>query len=176
MADENRPLASSMFAPAIGQVMSNFHSDNSILASFVVSVYILGFALGPLAIAPLSELYGRLPLYHATNITFVLFTVACALSSSLNMLIGFRFLAGISGSAVLTIGGGTVADMFIQEERGKAMAVWTVGPLLGPTIGPVAGAFIAEAKGWRWIFWIVAVGVSLPKPIPYQPFLLNYLV
>ena len=54
-----RPLASSMFAPGVPEVMTEFKSSNELLASFVVSVYVLGYAFGPLLIAPLSELYGR---------------------------------------------------------------------------------------------------------------------
>ena len=154
------PLASTMFAPGIPQIVSEFHSDNEQLASFVVSVYILGFALGPMVIAPLSEMYGRQPLYHTCNLGFIIFTVACAVSSSLNMLIGFRFMQGAFGSCPLTIGGGTIADMIIQEKRGGVMAIWALGPLMGPVIGPVAGGFLAEAEGWRWVLWVIAIAVS----------------
>lgn len=142
-----------MLTPGVGQIMTYFHSESEILRSFVVSVYILGYASGPLIIAPLSELYGRLLLYYVTNILYVIFTVGCAVSPSLGFLIVFRLLSGMAGSAVLNIGGGTIADLFVQEERGTAMSVWTVGPLLGPVIGPVAGGFLSEAKGWRAVFW-----------------------
>lgn len=47
--------------------------------------------------------------------------------------------------------------MIAQEKRGVAMAVYSVGPLLGPIIGPVAGGFLADAKGWRWVFWLLAI-------------------
>ena len=149
-----------MFAPGVPEVMTEFGSNDINLSSFVVSVYVLGYAFGPIVIAPLSELYGRLPLYHVCNILFTVFTVACALSSSLKMLIAFRFLEGTFGSAPLTLGGGTIADMIIQEKRGGVMAVWAMGPLLGPVIGPVAGGFLSEAKGWRWVFWVIAIAVS----------------
>ncbi|KAI9751778.1 MAG: hypothetical protein M1835_001169 [Candelina submexicana] len=151
------PLASSMFAPGIPQVMSEFYSSNDLLAGFVVSVYVLGYAFGPLLIAPLSELYGRLVIYHSCNALFVIFTIACAVSSNLNMLIAFRFFEGCAGSAPLTIGGGTIADMIVQEKRGGAMAVWAMGPLMGPVVGPVAGGFLSQAKGWRWVFWVIAI-------------------
>lgn len=154
------PLASSIVAPGVPEMMTEFESTNEELASFVVSVYILGYALGPLFIAPLSELYGRLPLYHASNLGFVVFTIACALSSNLNMLIGFRFVEGLFGSCPLTIGGGTIADMIIQEKRGGVMAIWALGPLMGPVIGPVAGGYLSQAKGWRWVFWVIAMAVS----------------
>lgn len=153
-----------MFAPGVPEVMREFHSTNQELASFVVSVYILGYAVGPLIIAPLSELYGRLPIYHVCNVLFVILTVACAVSSNLNMLIAFRFFEGCAGSAALTIGGGTIADVIVQEKRGGAMAIWAMGPLLGPVIGPVAGGFLTQAKGWRWVFWVIAIAVRPRSP------------
>jgi multidrug resistance protein len=161
----NRPLASSMFAPAVPQLMAGFGSTNAELAAFVVSVYVLGFATGPLVIAPLSELYGRLYVYHITNILFIIFSVACAVSPSLSVLIGFRFLAGCAGAAPTTLGGGTIADVIPQEQRGAAMASYTLGMLLGPVTGPIVGGFLSEAKGWRWIFWILAIAVRLQSSI-----------
>ena len=149
-----------MFAPGVPEVMAEFKSTNVQLASFVVSVYILGYAFGPFIVAPLSELYGRLVIYHICNVGFVVFTVACAVSSNLNMLIGFRFLEGVFGSAPLTLGGGSIADMIIQEKRGGMMALWAMGPLLGPVVGPVAGGYLSQAKGWRWVFWLIAIVVS----------------
>ena len=154
-----------MFAPGVPEVLSDFHSTDALLGSFVVSIYILGYAVGPVIIAPLSEMYGRLWLYHSTNILFVAFTIACALSSNLNMLIGFRFLAGCAGSTVLTIGGGSIADLFKQEERGSATAIWSIGPLLGPVIGPVCGGFLSQAKGWRWVFWVITMAVCISSSL-----------
>lgn len=88
------PLASSMFAPGVPDVMRDFGTESESLATFVVSVYILGFALGPLVLAPLSEMYGRVWIYNVCNVLFTIFTVACGLATNMNMLIGFRFLAG----------------------------------------------------------------------------------
>lgn len=171
----NSPLASSAFAPGVPEVMREFNTTSTTLASFVVSIYILGYASGPLIIAPMSETFGRTPVYHVTNLLFVVFTIACAVAGSFGQLIGFRFLAGIMGSTVITIGGGTVADMFrgthntqttsfhisltslLEEERGAAMAVWSIGPLLGPVVGPIIGAYLTEAKGWRWDFYLIAI-------------------
>ncbi|CAN9451068.1 unnamed protein product [Alternaria alternata] len=136
-------------------VLSN--ETSNIMASFVVSVYILGFAIGPLIIAPMSELYGRMHLYNICNVLFVIFNICCAVSNSMGMLVAFRFFAGCAGAAPLTIGGGTIADMFPPQQRAGAMAIWAVGPLLGPVIGPVCGGFLVEHQSWRWVFWILAI-------------------
>ncbi|KAG8673464.1 hypothetical protein FPOAC2_06908 [Fusarium poae] len=151
------PLASSIFAPSIEQVMTEFHSTNSQVASFIVSVYLIGYCFGPLVIAPLSEMYGRLPLYHICNVLFVIFNVACALAPNLGGLIAFRLLAGLAGSCPLTIGAGSLADIISREKRGAAMSSWALGPLFGPVIGPVAGGYLSQAKSWRWSFWVVSI-------------------
>ncbi|PKS09902.1 hypothetical protein jhhlp_004525 [Lomentospora prolificans] len=155
------PLASSMFAPGVPQIMQEFESRSPLLASFVVSVYVLGFAAGPLLFAPLSEIYGRLWVYFGSLILFGVFIVACALAPSLNALIIFRFFSGVFGACPLTNGAGTITDMIVQEKRGVAMAIFSIGPLLGPIIGPVAGGFLADAEGWRWIFWVLAIAIGV---------------
>ena len=124
-----------MFAPGVPEVMQEFHQDNVDIASFIVSVYVLGYAVGPLFIGPLSELYGRLPVYHVNTALFILFNIACALSTSIPMLIVFRFMLGVAGSCPLTVGSGSIADLFRQEERGRVMSIWTAPILLGPTLG-----------------------------------------
>ncbi|KAI0204356.1 cycloheximide resistance protein [Astrocystis sublimbata] len=151
------PLASSIFAPGVPLVLAEFHSNSLEIATFVVSVYLIGFAAGPIVLAPLSEIYGRVPVYHVCNVGFVAFSVACALAPSLNALIAFRFLAGLFGVAPITNGGGTIADMVKQEKRGTALAIFSVGPVLGPIIGPIGGGFLSNAKGWRWNFWLLTI-------------------
>ena len=109
--------------------------------------------------APMSEIYGRLMPYHLSNVLFTVFTIGCAASPNLAALVILRLLAGSTASAVMTIGGATVADLFVPEERGWAMAVYTFGQLLGPAVGPVMGGYVTEAIGWRWVFWVVAIAV-----------------
>ena len=79
------------------------------------------------------------------------------MASSFDSLIAYRFLAGVAGSAAITVGSGSVADMFLIHERGAAMAVWGLGPLLGPVAGPIAGSYLGGAEGWRWIFWLMSI-------------------
>ena len=74
----------------------------------------------------------------------LIWNTACGLARSMNELIVFRFLAGLGCSAPLAINGAVIGDLFDPENRGKAMSIYSLGPLLGPAIGPVAGAWIAE--------------------------------
>ncbi len=112
-------------------------------------------------IAPMSELYGRMVVYHVCNAGYICFTIGCALATNLPMLIGLRFLQGCWSIAPITIGPGTISDMVKQERRGTAMSLWSLGPLLGPTVGPIAGGFLSAAAGWRWIFWLLAIAIGV---------------
>lgn len=126
------PLASSMVAPGTLNILTDFHVSSTTLGSFVVSIYVLGYALGPLLVAPMSEIYGRLPVYHTCNGMFVAWTLACAFAPDIGALLAFRFFQGAVGVCPLTIGSGTISDLIPSEARGKFMAVYSIGPLLGP--------------------------------------------
>lgn len=90
--------------------------------------------MGPLVLSPLSEIYGRAPVYHITNLLYVVFAVACAVAPSLSSLIGFRFLIGLAGSAPPSVGGGTISDLFPPTERGKAASLYGLGVLVGVSL------------------------------------------
>ncbi|KAF2661320.1 MFS general substrate transporter [Lophiostoma macrostomum CBS 122681] len=155
------PLASSIFAPGIGFVQAEFHSTSQLLGSFSVSVFILGFAIGPLFLSPLSEIYGRRIVLDSSNVFFCAFNLGCALAPNQAGLIVMRLLAGMGGSACLTIGTGVISDLFLPEQRGKATALYSLGVLFGPVLGPIMGGFIAQRAGWRWDFWVVFIAACL---------------
>ncbi|KAH8652916.1 major facilitator superfamily domain-containing protein [Ilyonectria robusta] len=167
------PFASSMFAPAIDQVMEEMKTSNRDVGSFGVSIYLLGYAFGPLLLGPCSELYGRLIVYHVCTVLFLILNVACALAVNMPMLIIFRFLTGLVGACPLTIGPGTVSDCFRQEERGRAMAVWTMPVLLGPCLGPAIGAYVSRALGWRWTFGFSSLWYVISLRETHPPTLLK---
>ncbi|KLO99477.1 multidrug resistant protein [Fusarium fujikuroi] len=150
-------LAATMFAPGAAELSDEFNITSATVTAMTVSLYVLGFALGPLLLAPLSELYGRLIIYHFCNMVYMAFTIGCAFSTNVAMFLVFRIIAGCAASGPMSIGGGTVADLFVQEQRGKAMALFAVGPLLGPVIGPIIGGFVSENVGWRWTFRILLI-------------------
>jgi len=139
-------MASSMFAPSVEAVLKEFHSSSADLGTF-----------GPLFIAPMSETYGRLPVYHISTLGFILFNVACAKSTNFPMIIVFRIMSGVCGCTPLTLGPGSISDMFKQEVRGKILSIWVLPIMLGPTVGPIAGGYLSEAKGWRWDFWFLSL-------------------
>ncbi|APA05290.1 hypothetical protein sscle_01g000600 [Sclerotinia sclerotiorum 1980 UF-70] len=154
------PLSSSIVAPGITLMNKEFGTTSDILDTFVVSMFIFGFAAGPLILSPLSEIYGRQPILMYCNFLLTIWQLGCALAPNIHVLILFRFFAGLGGSACLAIGGGVVADLFPIQQRGKAQAMFVMGPLFGPVLGPVIGGFIAQRAGWRWVYWVLLVACA----------------
>lgn len=151
------PFASSILAPGIGSLDRDFGNQNTIVGALTVSMYLLGYVIGPLFLAPLSEIYGRKPVLGAANVFFCVWQIGCALAPNISALIVFRFLSGVGGAGCLTLGAGVISDVFRTDERGFAMGIYTLGPLIGPTLGPLIGGYLAQSIGWRWDFWIVLI-------------------
>ncbi len=149
-----------MFAPGVEQLTEDFKVTNSTVASLTVSIYVLGLALGPLILAPMSELYGRLPVYLLSSTVFIAFVLGSAFSTNIGMFLAFRLLSGCAGACPMALCGGTMADVIVKEHRGKWMGLFVMGPLMGPVMGPIAGGFIVQSIGWRWVFRVILIVVS----------------
>ncbi|ORX95472.1 major facilitator superfamily domain-containing protein [Clohesyomyces aquaticus] len=146
------PFASSVFAPALSDMMTEFKETDQYLAGFVISIYVLGYAIGPLVVAPLSEQFGRAICYHVCILIFFTFTMACAFAKNLRSLAVLRFLSGCGGSVVFALAPSSVTDMVRPPRRGAFVALIGMGYNLGPAISPMVGSHINAAFGWRWVF------------------------
>lgn len=96
-------------------------------------------------------------MFLRTYQSFLLFNVFCGLARDKTQMIVLRFFSGMAGVAPVAIGPGIVADLFEPEERGSAMAIYTLSPILGPCIGPIYAGWIIQAYGedkWPWIFYV----------------------
>ncbi|UNI22045.1 hypothetical protein JDV02_007970 [Purpureocillium takamizusanense] len=155
------PVASSMVAPALNAIGDDLAIEGELERALVLSIFVAAYALGPLAWGPLSELYGRTIVLQSSNLVFLVFNLGCGFARTEAQMIAFRFLAGIGGSAPLAIGGGLLSDLFDPEQRGKAMSVYSLMPLLGPAIGPIAGGWIAERTSWRWVFYSTTIACGV---------------
>lgn len=150
-----------MVAPALATIAEEFGVTNKVEAAMTMSIFVLAYAIAPLFLGPLSEMYGRVIVLQIGNILYLIFNTGCALAKTQTQMILFRFLAGVGGSASLGLGGGVLSDLFISEERGKALGVYSLAPLLGPAIGPIAGSFITANTSWRWIFYSTTIADGL---------------
>ncbi|TFY73730.1 hypothetical protein EWM64_g10283 [Hericium alpestre] len=119
------PVTSSIGAPGRTQIAEQFGITSPSIIAMTTSVFVLAYA----------------------------FNIACGFAQSTGQLIGFRFLAGLGGSAPLAIGGGVLSDCFRPEERGRAISIYSLAPVLGPALGPVAGAWVVDRSTWRWAYW-----------------------
>ncbi|KAI0833706.1 MFS polyamine transporter [Trametes gibbosa] len=151
------PVSSSMMAPASMQIAGEFGITNTSVIALLTSVFVAAYAFGPLFLGPLSELYGRSRVLQIANMWYFAWNLGCAFAQNEGQLIAFRFLAGLGGSAPLSVGGGVLGDLWKPEERGQAIALYSLAPLLGPVIGPTCGAWIAQKSTWRWVFWSTTI-------------------
>jgi hypothetical protein len=126
------PVASAMVAPALPQMAKDLGVHSEVESQMMLSIFLLAYAVGPLFLGPLSELYGRVPVLQLANLVFLVFNLVCGFAQNGAQMLVFRFLAGIGGSAPLAIGGGILADCFHPEQRGKAIAIYSLAPLIGP--------------------------------------------
>ncbi|KAJ5551655.1 hypothetical protein N7461_006353 [Penicillium sp. DV-2018c] len=173
-------LVSSAYTGGIREIMADFNIGQEV-ATLGVSLFVLGFAIGPLLWAPLSELFGRQILFIVTYAALTAFNAGVAGSKNAASLIICRFFAGAWGSSPLTNAGGVIADMFPAKQRGVAMSLFAAAPFLGPVIGPIAGGFIGMSDGgWQWVMGFLAafsgtvwIFGSLLIPETYAPVLLR---
>ncbi|KAL1733727.1 major facilitator superfamily domain-containing protein [Schizophyllum commune] len=151
------PVSSSMLAPAAPHIAEELGIHGTVERALVVSVFVLAFAFGPLLLGPLSELYGRVRVIQLSNLFFLAWNLGCGFAQTKEEIIVFRFFAGLGGSSPLSVGGGVLSDVWRAEERGAAIAIYSLMPLLGPVIAPVTGAWVAERTTWRWVFWSTSI-------------------
>jgi multidrug resistance protein len=140
-------------APAIPAISEDLGITSAFQGALVLSIFVLAYAIGPLFLGPLSELYGRVIVLQLSNLLYLFFNLACGFAKTQAQITTFRFFAGLGGSAPLAIGGGVLGDLFTAEHRGRAMSLYSLMPLLGPCVGPIIGAFITARTTWRWIFY-----------------------
>ncbi|KAF2867121.1 major facilitator superfamily domain-containing protein [Massariosphaeria phaeospora] len=155
------PVSSSMIAPALTSISEEFHITREVEAQLTLSIFVLAYAIGPLFLGPLSEIYGRVIVLQLSNLFFMAWNLGCGFAQTSGQLMAFRFFSGLGGSAPLAIGGGLLSDCFFPEQRGRAISIYSLAPLLGPAIGPIAGGFISQNTTWRWCFYATTIFTAL---------------
>ncbi|EAW14540.1 MFS transporter [Aspergillus clavatus NRRL 1] len=150
-------FASSVFSTATVVTAKEFHVSTEVM-TLGTSLVVFGFALGPIAWAPMSELYGRrLPLFLGYTI-FAIFQIPVAVAQNLQTIMVCRFLMGVFGCSPLAVVGGAMADFWDPVDRAIAIALFSSATFVGPTLGPIIGGFITDSYlGWRWTAWITLI-------------------
>ncbi|OOF99256.1 hypothetical protein ASPCADRAFT_163364 [Aspergillus carbonarius ITEM 5010] len=174
------PVSSSMVSPSVDVIAREFGITSAITKEMILSIYVLAWGLGPLLLGPLSEMYGRVRILQLGNLVYLIFNIAGGFSQSTAQLIVFRFLSGFGGSGPLVLGDGVLADIWPAEQRGMAVAIYSLAPLFGPAIGPIAGGFITQYTTWRWSFYVMSIVSGLVGILgifflteTYEPYILK---
>ncbi|WWC85172.1 uncharacterized protein L201_000029 [Kwoniella dendrophila CBS 6074] len=151
-------FASSVSSSSEQGMMEEF-GCSTITATASTGLFLVGMGLGAMPMAPLSELYGRLPIYLITMLLATLFEIGAALAPNVPALLILRLIAGFWSSAPLSNSGGTLNDIGDPVLRTIALPLFTTAGFAGPTLGPIIGGFVsnAEGYGWRWCYWICAI-------------------
>jgi multidrug resistance protein len=135
---------------------AEFH-NRRVFSVLGLSAYVLGIGIGPMFLGPLSEFYGRRPLYLLSWIAYLLWQIPQAASNHIAISLVFRFLSGFSGSTFFTVPGGSIGDLFTKDELQAPMALFSIAPFLGPSLGPLIGGFINYNVDWRWTYYILII-------------------
>ncbi|KAL0942955.1 MFS multidrug transporter [Colletotrichum truncatum] len=172
-------IYSTAYSSGINDMVKELGITNSSLPLLGISLYLVGLALGALIMAPLSETFGRRPMYIGGLTVFLALIPIAALATNFTMVIVARFLGAVAGSVMLSNVAGSIIDITDPKYLPLAISVYSFGPLNGPVLGPLVGGFLVEAWGWRSLNWMslisTAVGALFIMTVPetYRPTLLR---
>ncbi|KAI0755190.1 MFS general substrate transporter [Daedaleopsis nitida] len=175
----NATFASSAPSGIVGQLIEHFSLSTEV-AILTISLFVAGYCVGPLIWGPLSEQIGRKPVFIISFFVYTVFQAAAALSPNTASILVFRFIGGTFAAAPLANSGAVISDIWDASTRGKALAIFTLAPFAGPSLGPTVSGFMTVAGvSWRWVFWVQTIfaGVCLiliifTLPETYVPVLL----
>ncbi|KAK7978502.1 multidrug resistant protein [Apiospora saccharicola] len=144
---------SSIYTTTYSQMNSEF-AISTIVGTLGLSTFVLGIALGPLLMSPLSEFFGRRPIYLVSWGMFLIWLIPSAVAKNAATMIIARFFDGFAGSSFLSVAGGSVSDMFRRDEIQAPMVIMALAPFIGPSLGPLLGGFINYYVNWRWTYYV----------------------
>jgi MFS transporter, DHA2 family, multidrug resistance protein len=139
-----------------GSLAASQDQINWALTSYIVAAAIMTAPTGWL-----STRFGRTRLFAAAVVGFTVASVLCGLSQSITEIVLFRLLQGMFGASLVPLSQAVMFDIYPPEQRGSAMALWGIGVMVGPILGPTLGGWLTENYSWRWVFYInVPVGIA----------------
>ncbi|GAA5968622.1 hypothetical protein JCM11641_007702 [Rhodosporidiobolus odoratus] len=148
-------LTGSIFFPALESLQADLHTSDNLLACGV-SLFILGQGVFPMCWSAISEVTGRKRSYLVSLVIYIVATIVCSRSQTIAVFLVMRVLQSLGSSAVLSLGAGTLADIYDTHERGTKLGIYYACPLLGPAAGPIIGGGLTSGGSWRVTFYFLA--------------------
>jgi DHA2 family multidrug resistance protein len=143
--------------------------------TWVLTSYITAAAIMTAPVGWLSARFGLKNLYLISMIGFTIASMLCGIAESLPEMVVFRLLQGVFGAALVPLSQSTMLNIYPPEKRGSAMAIWGMGVMVGPILGPTLGGYLTEMYNWRWVFFVnlpfgilatTGMAMFLPKTKP----------
>ncbi|KAK0477949.1 major facilitator superfamily domain-containing protein [Armillaria novae-zelandiae] len=154
-------ISSTMMAPAARNIAIDVGSTTPIFEPMLTSTFILAHAF---LISYYNAIYcvcGHSGVVQLGNMFYIIFNLVCAFSKNPFQMLLFRLLAGVGGSASLSLSGGVINSCWSGKDLNSPKHLYTLATLLGPIIGPIAGAWITMKTTWKWIFWTTSIASML---------------
>jgi multidrug resistance protein len=149
-------LTDVILSAALPQLSEDLHATPTI-TNLSVAMYMLSMSIFPLWWSSFSESLGRRTIYLLSFALYILWAILSAVSTSIGMLVVMRILSGGAAASVQAVGAGTIADIWESRERGRAMGIFYLGPLMGPLLAPIIGGALSQGFGWRSTMWFLAI-------------------
>ena len=132
-----------------GSLSTTQDQVNWVLTSYIVAAAIMTSPLGWMATR-----LGRKKLFIVCAAGFTVASMLCGAAQTIEQMVGFRLLQGIFGAALVPLSQTVMLDIYPPAQRGSAMAIWGMGVMLGPIMGPTLGGWLTDAYSWRWVFFV----------------------
>jgi DHA2 family multidrug resistance protein len=129
-------------------------SASSDQITWVLTSYITAAAIMTAPVGWLSARFGLKNLYLISMVGFTVASMMCGVAGSLPEMVAFRLLQGVFGAALVPLSQSTMLNIYPPEKRGSAMAIWGMGVMVGPILGPTLGGYLTELYNWRWVFFV----------------------
>ena len=132
-----------------GSLSASQDQINWVLTSYIVAAAIMTAPVGWIA-----NRFGRKRLFIVCSAGFTIASVLCGLAQDITQMVLFRLLQGVFGAALVPLSQAVMLDSYALHERAKAMAIWGMGVMMGPIMGPSLGAWLTETYSWHWVFFV----------------------
>ncbi len=122
--------------------------------NWVLTSYIVAAAIMTAPVGWITNRFGRKNVFMVCVAGFTVASMLCGIATTLNLMVFYRLLQGVFGAALVPLSQAVMMDIYPPEQRGSAMAMWGMGVMLGPILGPTLGGWLTETYNWRWVFFV----------------------